>query len=252
MALKLKVDADGHAVLSDGKPVWVDETNGQEFAYDANQTNATISRLNGEAKSFRERAEKAEGTLKQFDGIEDPEAALKALSTVKNLDAKKLVDAGEVQKVKDEVSKALQKQIDEANARAQQYEQALNNELIGGNFARSKFISEKVAIPADLLQARFGSNFKVKDGKVVAYDQSGKEVYSLQKPGELADFDEAMELLINAYPQKDSILKGDVKGGSGANPGGGGGGNNKPQLKAGSSVEELASAIRARNPELHA
>lgn len=95
--MKLKLDENGHVVVQDGRPVYVHE-DGKEVVFDAPQTIATISRLNGEAKAHREAKEKAESTLKAFEGIEDPVAAKKALETLKNFDDKKLVDAGEVEK----------------------------------------------------------------------------------------------------------------------------------------------------------
>jgi len=58
-----------------------------------------------------------------------------------------------------------------------------------------------------MLQARFGQSFKVEEGKVVAYDGSGNKIYSRSKPGETAGFDEALEFLVENYPQKDHILK---------------------------------------------
>src|SRR5690606_18763769 len=130
-------------------------------AFDAPATVQTIARLNAEAKSHRERAEGAEKSLKAFEGIADPAAALKALEVVANLDQKKLIDAGEVDKVKAEISKAFQAQLDEANTKVADYEAQLYAEKIGGAFARSKLISEKFAIPADLVQARFGAAFKI-------------------------------------------------------------------------------------------
>lgn len=210
--MKLKLDDQGHAVLQDGKPVYVHD-DGKEVAFDAPGTVTTISRLNGEAKAHRERAEAAEKSIKAFEGITDPAAAIKALETVSNLDQKKLVDAGEIEKVKSEISKAFQAQLDESTSRASGLEKQLYEERIGGEFGRSKFISEKLAIPGDLVQSRFGSAFKIEDGKTVAYDQHGNKIFSRARPGEVADFDEAMEVLVEHYPHRDSILK--AGGGSG-------------------------------------
>ncbi|WP_426269150.1 DUF6651 domain-containing protein [Dyella kyungheensis] len=224
--MKLKLDEQGHVVVQDGKPVYVSD-DGKEVAFDAPGTVATISRLNGEAKSHRERAEAAEGKLKPFEAITDPGAALKALETVANLDAKKLVDAGEIEKVKGEISKAFETRLSESDNRAKTLEQQLHAEKIGGSFSRSKFITEKAAIPADLVQARFGSAFSLEDGKVVAKDANGNKLYSRANPGELAGFDEALELLVEQYPYRDQILKGSGASGSGAGQGGGNGGGSK-------------------------
>jgi hypothetical protein len=237
--MKLKLDAEGRAVLSDGKPVYVHE-DGREVAFDAPATVATITRLNGEAKGHRERAEAAEGKLKAFDGIEDAEAAKKALQTMANLDSKKLIDAGEVDKVKAEAIKAVEEKYAPIVQKAEKLEAELYGEKIGGSFARSKFLSEKAAIPADLVQARFGSNFKIEDGKVVTYDQSGNKIYSRSKPGELADFEEGLETLIDAYPHKDQILKGTGGNGGGSRPSGGNGGGS--DLSKLSPVERINAA----------
>lgn len=238
--MKLKLDENGHVVVQDGKPVYVHD-DGKEVAFDAPGTVATISRLNGEAKSHRERAEAAEKSLKKFEGIEDPEAAIKALSIVKNLDDKKLVDAGEVEKVKAEAIKAVEEKYAPVVKENESLKSELHAEKIGGSFARSKLIGEKFAIPADLVQARFGQNFKLEEGKVVAYDGSGNKIYSRAKPGEIADFDEALELLVDQYPYKEQILKGSGASGGGAGGSrGGAGGNNKAMNR--SQFNELSPA----------
>ncbi|NOM41833.1 DUF6651 domain-containing protein, partial [Klebsiella pneumoniae] len=93
-------------------------------------------------------------------------------------------------------------------------------EMIGGNFARSKFIADKLAVPADMVQATFGRNLKIEDGKVVAYDAQGQKIFSRARPGELADFDEALETLVSQYPHRDHILKSSDANGGGAQNGG--------------------------------
>lgn len=224
MKLKtVEIDGKSYAEIQDGKPLYEGE-DGKTIPFDAPGTVATIARLNGEAKSHRTAKETAEAALKAFEGIADPAAAIKALETVGSLDQKKLIDAGEVEKVKAEIAKGYEEKLSASEKRAADLETALYGEKIGGSFARSKFIADKVAIPADFLQAKFGSNFKIEDGKVVAYGADGNKLYSRAKPGETPDFDEALELLVDAHPTRDSILKGDIRAGGGAQNNGGGGG----------------------------
>jgi hypothetical protein len=184
------------------------------------KTHEEINGLTTALNKERDARSKLEKQVKKFDGIEDPTEALKAIETMKNLDQKKLIDAGEVEKVKAEVTKAMQSKIDELQNTVQEKENILTKELIGGRFARSKFIGEKMAIPHDLVEARFGQNFKIEEGRVVAYDQHGNKVYSQDRPGELAEFDEALNILVSQYPYKDSILKGSDAFGGGAPPSG--------------------------------
>ncbi len=213
--MKLKLDANGNVVLVDGKPVYVHD-DGSEHPFDAAATVASIGRLNGEAKGHRERAETAEKALKAFDGIENAADAKKALETLKNLDAKKLVDAGEVEKVKLEAIKAIEEKYAPVLAERDGLQKQLISEKIGGSFARSKYIADSLAIPHDLVEARFGSSFKLEDGKVVAYDHQGNKLFSKQNAGEVAGFDEALSLLVGNYPYKDSILKSSGQSGGSA------------------------------------
>lgn len=212
---KLKLDENGKPVMIDGKPVYVKE-DGTEVAVDVGSNMDTIARLNNEAKNHRVAKETAEANLAKFAGIADPVAALAALDTMSKLDQKKLIDAGEVDRVRTEISQGFQTKLTAAEERAAKAEKHLNSELIGGAFSRSKFIGDKMAIPADLVQARFGDAFAIEDGKVVAKDKDGNKLYSRSNPAELASFDESLEILVGGYAHKDHILKGAGASGSGA------------------------------------
>lgn len=246
--MKLKLNEEGHAVLVDGKPVYVHD-DGKEIPFDAAQTVATISRLNKEAQGHREAKEAAEGQrdtlqaqVKVFEGL-DPEAARKALARAKDLEDGKLIESGKLDEVrtaaKTEYEARLKQYQDEFGAKEGKLmadrdalQGHLNNEIIGGSFARSKFINEKLAIPMDLVQAAFGKNFKVEDGKLVAVDAQGNKVFSRNRPGELADFEEAIGTLVDQYPNRDHIMKASGASGSGAaaSAGGAGSGNGSKSM----------------------
>lgn len=256
--MKLKLDDKGNVVVQDGKPVYVGD-DGKDVAYDAPAMHSKIIDLGKESKTHREAKEAAEIKLKAFEGITDPEAAKKALETVANIDAKKLVDAGQVETIKAEAVKAYEAKIVALNTNhANEVKKVkddfdgltgkYNGEKIAGAFSGSKFVGEKLAIPADLVQARFGSAFKVEDGKIIGYDAAGNKLFSRSKPGDPADFDEAIELLVEAYPNKEHILKGTGHTGGGGK--GGSPGRGDPALKGkgdmgGGKADRLA-AINAR------
>lgn len=236
--MPFKFDANGAIVLQgegDKKlPVFI-HPDGREAPFDADATVQTISRLNGEAKSHREAKEAAETKLKAFEGIDDAEAARKALDTVKNIKDGELVAAGKVQEIKDAAAASAKQAVADATRAAEAREKALqaerdaltaqlNNHIIGGSFAGSKFISEKLAIPADIAQKVFGDRFKVENGKLVPLDQAGNPIFSATRHGEHADFEEALQVMVNQYPNKEMILKGTGASGSGAGGSGGGGG----------------------------
>jgi hypothetical protein len=221
--MKLKtVEIDGvvYAEVADGKPVFVAE-DGKAVPVDAPGALATISRLNAEAKGHREGEETAERALKVFEGL-DPELARRALETVAGLADRRLVDAGELDKVREEIRAGFEAELSEKDGRIGALQASLTSETLAAAFARSKAIAEKFAIPADLVQARFGSQFRVEDGRVVAFDAAGGRLFSRSRPGELASFDEALELIVESYPDKARILRGTVAAGGGASSGGAG------------------------------
>jgi hypothetical protein len=265
--MKLKTVTVGDqtfAVLDDkGMPVYVYD-DGKEAGFDAVATSTRISALNREAQGHREEKEQLAGKLKAFEGIEDPDAARNALGTVKNLQSGELKTAAQIEEIKREARKAAEEQV--AQATRQLSEQlkekettlsdlttALFDEKVGGAFARSKFVSEKTAVPADMLRNQFGKHFKIENGNIVPYGADGQKLYSSTRPGEIADFEEGLETLVNHYPYKSQILKGTGNSGTGARQGQGGQTqvNGKPAMLR-SQFEQLGATERAAAIKTHA
>ncbi len=221
--MKLDLDANGNAVLENGMPVYVYD-DGTKKPFDASKAVTTISRLNGEAKGHRERAEAAEALAKKFEGLEDPEAARQAVETVKSLDGK---TKAEIDKVRKELAATYGPQIEAAKTEAANAKAALHKAVVGGAIAQSKFL-EKTVWTADVAEAMYGKDISVDEkGRFVGKDASGAVVYSRTNHGEPADVDEFLQIRVESHPRKDSILKADQKGGSGAQPGAGGAGGTK-------------------------
>lgn len=157
--------------------------------------------------------------------------------------AETTLDAAELsatlQKITTEASgvrERLSSKIDEMAA-------ALSAEKIAGAFARSPFIRDNLAVPGDLVQSKFGSSFKVENGAVVAHDAAGAVILSASRPGEPADFEEAIAALVDAYPDKDHILKGSGASGTGARTSAGGG---KSSTMTRAEFERLDHSARHR------
>lgn len=223
---------DGQVVVRNGMPVYVDDA-GKEIEFDANHAMGKITQLNGESQQHRERAEAAELKLKPFAEIEDPVAATAALKTVKNLKDGDLVKAGDVQRIKDEAIAATVKQWEPIKVERDKLANDLNEERIGGAFTRSKFISDKIIVPAEMVRSHFGTRFKLENGKVVGYGADGKAIFSRTKAGDIAEFDEALEIMVEGFTHRDSILKGKTgTGGGHGGEGGGGQGSGKTMTRA--------------------
>lgn len=94
--------------------------------------------------------------------------------------------------------------------------QQLVAERVGHAFAGSKFITHRLTVPAAIMESGFGKHFEIEDGRIVAKDRQGNRIMSRERMGEPADFDEALEALVDSYEHKDRILKGSGASGGGA------------------------------------
>lgn len=262
MFTQLKMDGD-HAVLADGKPVYLDK-DGKEVPVDVPAMYQKILTLGSEAKAHREKAEGLQGKYKVVDelftGVEDLPAwkrqADEALKTVENFNEKDWLKAEKVESMKRQMLSAheadkgqlvksfeaekgtLQQAIDKGRGQ-------IHKLVISNKFALHPLWSgadPKTTLRPEIAEAYFGKHFKVeedsKTGELVerAYYSNGDLVYSRKKPGEPAEFFEAMEEIFDQYPGKDSLIK--TKGGGSGDTGGGG--NNV--LKLGTELEKAQAA----------
>jgi len=248
--MPFKYSDDGQIVTAEvggvRLPVFV-HPDKKEVPLDADGTISRISALNAEAQGHRTAKEEATARLQALTAVigeTDPESVRKALDTVKNIDDKKLVDAGQVETVRAAATKAMQERLDAAvasstnaiNALTQErdgFKNKFHREIIGGAFARSKFINEKLIVPQDMVEALFGQQIKIENDKLVAYDSQGQRIASRLRPGDLyPDLDEALEIIVDNYAHKERILKGTQASGGGAQNGGGAGAGSKTITRA--------------------
>lgn len=222
-----KVDADGNLEKdANGNPIYV-QSDGREMSVQYN----TVARLNDEAKTHREEKEKLQKQIQAFGDL-DPDKAKKALETVAKLDAKQLIDNGEVDKVKTEITSQFTEQLkakDDALNGITGERDTLLKQL---HFSRSDFIRNRIAVPQDMFEATFGNNFKVENGKLVPYGNDGNKLMSPNRVGEVATVDEAFELLVNQHTNKDMILRAEGHNGAGSDGGGGNRGGNRTITRA--------------------
>lgn len=220
--MKLKLNDQGFAVVQDGKPVYVDDA-GTEIPFDAPAAMQKITELNSEAKKHRLEAKEAKEKLATFEGIEDPAAAIKALQFAQSMEGKKVMDDEAIQKLVANAVKPVQEKAAALEAAMAEKDGHIYKLEVSNRFQSSPFIKEKSIIPPDMLEATFGKNFKIENGRVLAFDGSGNQIFSKVKPGEPAEFDEAMQALFDSHPLKDSLYKASGASGSGAEGSKGGG-----------------------------
>jgi hypothetical protein len=228
---------------------------------------AAKEKLSDEAKAAlaAKEAELAElkAKLAGFDGI-DPEVA--------KANAKKVEDAekaaAEAKKAAKDAEKArAQAENDVAKLREIQAEEhaaelarvkaekeardsevttlqaQLNNIRVENAFANSKFINDETILTGAKAQRLFGDYVEVVDGHVVVYDKpagDAKRAKVQDSKGNALPFNEAIQKVINADPDKDSLLKSKTKPGAATKTTDG-----TPQNPGQSRLERLSGAIGA-------
>lgn len=244
--MKLLLDDNGNVVVREGKPVYVDEEE-KEIEVDVPSLFSKVSALNSEAatkkRSIRDLEEKMVPYTKMFEGIEDVpkwhQDAIAALETVQNLSDKKMMDAKQVEKFKDDIKTAyedkilaLQKthltDVQDKDKVIQSKDDRIYGLMVSSQFASSPFFSgekPKTILPPEIAESYFAHHFKVEetdDNKLIVIGYlDGNKIFSRSSPGEPATFAESMEEIINKYPMKDRLLaSGNTGSGSQGNQGG--------------------------------
>jgi hypothetical protein len=277
MEFILKVDDNQQAVLNDGKPVYImkDGEKEEEFIADVPSMYGKTIELKGENKNFRTQLKTAKDALGVFtvlfDGVENvaeyKTTADAALATMKNLDDKQLVDAGKVEQIKTELQTAHDTNMGNAKTKFKEEQDVMTIKLggkdktirrltVGNHFAKDPHFSgkePKTNVQPAMAEAYWGHLYTVDEAKldlngmprvVGHHPVTGDEILS-RKPdtvGEIAEFGEAMEVIIETSPLKASITE-TLQGGSGAGGGqggGGGGGDELTELQA-----KHAEAVKA-------
>ncbi len=200
--MKLKLDDSGQAVLREGLPVYVQE-DGQETPFDAAEAMAKIAALNAEAKKRREQAQTLAKQLEPFQGIEDPagflDRAQKALALAQGLEADQLVEAQQVEALRQELESAWKARLEESR-QGFAAEMTHKNEQLAGF---EKRIGELLDAGGEL--------------GLVARDPAGEVMPSEARPGKPASPEEAIELfLTRLYPGGQAILKAGAGGSGGS------------------------------------
>lgn len=211
--MKYKTDENGNAIVQDGKLVMIGDDD-KEFAWDAVAGYGELKDTRGEAADWRKKLRQAEGKLEAYQGIEDPDAAREALSQIGKLgdDHKAALEAQ-----KTTIQEGYKKQLGDKDSEIESLRGQIFKFNVTDKFATSEVAKSLVYTPHDAAKI-FGSNFEFDDGVLVG-KLDGKMIQSKERPGDPADFNEALQAMIDARPDKESILKASGMQGGGSRPG---------------------------------
>lgn len=235
---KIKVQYEGKEIEvcllgPSGMPLCMPEKGTEPTEFDIPRAMETIEKGSGERDTLRADLEGAKKVVASVGDL-DLEKARAALATMGSLDQKKLDMAAELERVRKEAKDAVETQLTAERTTSAAALARLRNQLyeekLGNVFANSKFVKDKLILPAPIAKATFGANLQydadgkvvggggfhmAEDGSMVPY-HNGQKIPSIKNPGNAADPDEAIEMMLRDYPFKNDILRGTGAGGSGA------------------------------------
>jgi hypothetical protein len=264
---RLLRDPEGHEGEGDGKREPPEgETAAQKAAReaaeaeaagktaDAEQTAAALEAANAELEAARARlaefegidaAQARENAKKVADAEKAKKEAEKAAKEAERARAQAENDVEALRRIQNEEHKAELDRIaaerDAERTRAQSVEAELTRVRTENAFNGSKFINEETILTGAKAQRLFGDYVEVEDGKVVVYDAprgEAKRARVQDSKGNSLSFNEAIAKVINADPDKDSLLKSKTKPGAGTSTTEG-----KPEKPAQSRHQKLAAGL---------
>lgn len=195
--------------------------------------------------------------LKRFEGI-NPDEVIKLLQDKKDAEKKDLESKGDFERLKkmmaEEHAAELKKITDESSSLKDLVSQAnskIDELTIGNQFESSKFITEKLVLTPAKTRIIYGKHFSMEDGSLVGYDKpdGAKDRTKLvDGSGNPLGFDSAMQKLIEADPDNETMVRSEIKPGSNSNPGAPGikGKIDDPSEISGMNLIEKALAKKAK------
>ena len=213
----LLTEAGNIKIGPNGKPL-VKGDDGKEFEIDAIGAQQKINDVTTESNDRRKKLGEANTKLETYGDL-DPVAASEAMQTVASMGDKQKVELDTLKNTLNEAWKVKETAwgVEKGELNGKLYEATT-----GSQFATSKVVAGLI-YPPGAAATLYGKHFPI--GKPPQFEDN-KPIYSLERPGEAASFDEAMTQIIAADPNKDSILKttaGDGGDGHKTTDGGGGG-----------------------------
>lgn len=167
----------------------------------------------------------AKARLAEFDGV-DPAEIKKLLADRKTAEEAALAAKGDFETLKarmaDEhtkVTASLQEQIKTLQEQLSAKDRIVDELSVGTQFSQSSFIKDETTIPPTKARALYGAHFDLEDGKVVGYDKprgAAGRTQLVDQLGNSVAFEDAMRKIIEADPDKDSLLRSKVKPGAGS------------------------------------
>ena len=229
----------GIATSENGLPIMVDDK-GVETGIDAIHLLGKVPALQEEAKGHRLKTKEVQDEFDAFKetfvGI-DPAKAREAVTKVQDIEGQNLIDSKDAETLRkqlqaahdDEVSgikKTYDVKLGELNNTISEQQGDIFEALVLQQFNNSPWFAGEVPkthLFPEVAKDHFGRHFKVEknsEGKssVIGYniggENDGQKIFSIERPGEIAGFDEAIGIIIGKHPQRSVLMRASFGGGA--------------------------------------
>lgn len=148
------------------------------------------------------------------------------LAERKSAEEKQLEAKGDYERLKQRMAEehqatvtGLNAKIDELTKALQEKEAVIGDLTVGAQFNSSQYINGELVLTPAKARALYGAHFEIEDGKVVGYDKprgAAGRTALVDAYGVPVSFDVAMAKIIEADPEKDSLIRSKAKAGAGS------------------------------------
>lgn len=208
-------------------------------AADANEGNSDLQKLAKEKadllsevmdkktklKAAQEEAANAKKALEAYEGV-DPTKVKELLRKEAEAEKAAAEAKGDFDRVKQMMAdehaketKTLKEQIEDLKNQLGSKNSVIDELTIGNAFGNSTFIKESLVLSSEKTRTIYGAHFEMKDGKLVAYDKpasAANRTLLVNSAGDPLPFEEALERIVSADPDKKTVLKSKAKPGGGS------------------------------------
>ncbi|MTH61195.1 DUF6651 domain-containing protein [Paracoccus litorisediminis] len=223
------------------------------------QLQAALDAANTEKADLLRESMERKAKLKAFDGV-DPERYRALVAAETQAEQAAAEARGDFDRVKTMMAEAHASETEALNARVADLEAALAgkgreiDELTLGNaFSGSSYIKDNMVLTPAKSRQLYGAHFETVDGVIVAYDKpkgAADRTILVDASGKNLPFEKALEKIVDADPEKKSVLRWKARQGAGSGSDGSGDDAGKADTKQAEKAElygvsRIAAGLRA-------
>lgn len=192
---------------------------------DDTKTDAEKAALVREVMERKAKQREAEDKLKQFEGVDV--ARYRELIAKETQAEQAAAEAkGDFDRVKQMMAEAhktelnaVKEELEALRATVSGKDKVIDELSIGNAFGTSTYIADALILSPTKTRTLYGTHFEVEDGRVVAYDKprgSADRTMMVDASGSPLSFNDALVKIIEADPDKNSVLRSKARSGAGS------------------------------------